>query len=59
MANPMSLENKTIMVTGASQGIGRAVAELSAELGARLALVDVTPDGIETLASDLGPDRAR
>ena len=59
MANPMSLEGRNIMVTGASQGIGRAVAELAAELGACLTLVDVTAEGVEELAASLGPDRAR
>ncbi|MDP6705013.1 MAG: SDR family NAD(P)-dependent oxidoreductase [Alphaproteobacteria bacterium] len=59
MANPMSLEGRNIMVTGASQGIGRAVAELAGELGANLTLVDVTADGVEALAAELGEDRAR
>jgi NADP-dependent 3-hydroxy acid dehydrogenase YdfG len=32
--NPFSLENKTILVTGASSGIGRAVAVECARMGA-------------------------
>lgn len=34
MKNPFSLEGKTILVTGASSGIGRATAILCAEMGA-------------------------
>ena len=59
MANPMTLEGSNILVTGAAQGIGRAVAEFAAEQGANLALVDVNADGINELAESLGSDRAR
>lgn len=34
--NPFTLDNKTILVTGASSGIGRATAILCAEMGARV-----------------------
>lgn len=36
MNNPFSLEGKTILVTGASSGIGRATALICAELGAKV-----------------------
>ena len=36
---PASLENRTVMVTGASSGIGRGCAVVAAELGARVVLV--------------------
>ncbi len=36
--NPMDLSGKTILVTGASSGIGRACAILAADLGATLIL---------------------
>nr|MCU0471213.1 SDR family NAD(P)-dependent oxidoreductase [Arcicella sp.] len=35
----MSLQNKTVIITGASKGIGRALALLLAEKGANLGLV--------------------
>ena len=38
IASPFSLEGKTILVTGASSGIGRACARMAAEMGARLIL---------------------
>ena len=36
--NPFSLEGRTILVTGASSGIGRACAEFAAQMGAKLLL---------------------
>ena len=36
MANPFSLEGKTLIVTGASSGIGKATAILCAEMGAKV-----------------------
>lgn len=38
MYNPFSLENKTILITGASSGIGRAIALECAKLGANLVI---------------------
>lgn len=38
MNNPFSLEGKTILVTGASSGIGRGIAIACAQMGARLIL---------------------
>ena len=38
MFNPMSLEGKSVLVTGASSGIGRACAIYAARLGARVVL---------------------
>ena len=58
MSNPMSLEGHNIIVTGAGQGIGEAVARLSADLGARVILVDVQAEKINALADDLGVDKA-
>jgi len=46
------LEAKTCLVTGASSGIGRAIAQAAASAGARLILVGRNPDRLsETLAT--------
>ncbi|WP_321307523.1 SDR family oxidoreductase [Marinifilum fragile] len=48
--NPFSLENKTILITGASSGIGKATAIECSKMGAKLILVDINKKGIvETL----------
>ncbi|MGB1880868.1 MAG: SDR family NAD(P)-dependent oxidoreductase [Gammaproteobacteria bacterium] len=56
MDNPMSLENHVVLVTGAAQGIGRAVATRAAALGARVALVDINGDGVRDTAAALSGD---
>jgi short-subunit dehydrogenase len=50
------LENKVAIVTGASTGIGEAIAKLFASEGAKLALAARSLDKLETLARSLGPD---
>jgi 3-oxoacyl-[acyl-carrier protein] reductase len=54
MSNPMSLEGRVIVITGAAQGIGRGVAQKAAELGATLVLVDLNEDGIQETAEMVG-----
>lgn len=54
MINPMDLTGRTIIVTGAAQGIGEAVARLSHELGATVVLNDMQEDKLQALADDLG-----
>ncbi|MEX2963212.1 SDR family oxidoreductase [Microbulbifer sp. TYP-18] len=47
----MKIANSVIAITGAGQGLGRAMAEHLAGAGARLALMDVNGDGLgETVA---------
>ena len=53
MQDVMSLEGKTIVVTGAAQGIGRAVATLAIELGARVIGVDLNGDKLTAFASEM------
>ena len=49
--NPFSLVAKTILVTGAAGGIGRATSVECAKLGATLILTDINVEGLnETLA---------
>ncbi len=54
MKNPMSLEGRTILVTGAGQGIGLAISALAIELGANVAGVDLNPDTLAATAEAQG-----
>jgi len=49
------LAGKTMLVTGASRGIGAATARLFIEAGANVALVARSEDAIADLAGELGP----
>ena len=46
MKNPFSLKGKTILITGAASGIGRATAVQCSEMGAKLVLVDLNEQGL-------------
>ncbi len=52
MKNPMSLEGKNVIITGAASGIGKQTALLASELGARVILLDLNKEGLEHTASD-------
>jgi NAD(P)-dependent dehydrogenase (short-subunit alcohol dehydrogenase family) len=52
----VGLEDRVVVVTGASQGVGRATAELLAEAGARVALVARSEARLTELADDLDPE---
>ena len=47
MKNPFSLESKTILITGAASGIGRATAIQCADMGAKVILVDLNEQGLK------------
>jgi NAD(P)-dependent dehydrogenase (short-subunit alcohol dehydrogenase family) len=55
MTNPLQMESKTVLVTGASSGIGRSTAILLSQLGARVVLVGRNQDRLqETLSAMAG-----
>lgn len=58
MINPFSLENKTILITGAASGIGRATAVQCAEMGAKVILVDLNENGLKDTINLISRDDA-
>jgi len=52
-----SLENKQVIVTGAAQGIGRAIAAAIVQMGGRVVAVDLNADALVALREELGPER--
>lgn len=56
MYNPFSLENKTILVTGASSGIGKAIAIESSRIGARVIITGRNEERLKETLSLLEGD---
>ena len=50
----MKLANRTVVVTGAAGGIGRAIALRCAEEGARVAVTDISPGPLARVGEELG-----
>jgi short-subunit dehydrogenase len=50
------LRGSRLLITGASSGIGRALAVRAAGAGARLAVVSRSKDKLQALSAELGPD---
>lgn len=48
------LNNRIIVITGATGGLGRAAAKALRAKGAKLALLDIDKDAVESLAAELG-----
>ena len=57
MVNPMNLSGRTIMVTGASSGLGRDTAILLSELGASLVLVARNEERLQETHAQLAPGK--
>lgn len=53
MYNPFSLENKNIIITGASSGIGQQTAILCSQMGAKVAIVGRNEDRLKDTFSKL------
>ena len=59
MQNLVNLEGRTIVVTGAGQGIGKAIATLAVELGGNVVALDLNPDTLGTAMSALPAGRVQ
>ncbi len=56
--NPFTIEGKTILITGAASGIGKATAKLCAGMGATCILLDMNGEGLKQTAAEMGEDKA-
>jgi gluconate 5-dehydrogenase len=54
-----SLAGRTVVVTGAASGLGRAIAGGCVEAGAFVVLADLPDTGLEDVAGELGSERTR
>jgi 3-oxoacyl-[acyl-carrier protein] reductase len=57
MSNPMSLDQRTVVITGAGQGIGLAIGKLIIELGGNVLGVDINAQALETAKESLPAGR--
>lgn len=55
--NPMDLSGRTIIVTGAAQGIGTAISVLCSSLGANVVMVDRNEENLALAAAEFPDDR--
>jgi 3-oxoacyl-[acyl-carrier protein] reductase len=56
-AQGLNLQGRNIVVTGAAQGIGRAIGNLVLELGGSVTAVDLNAEGVQAFAAEGGADR--
>lgn len=59
MTHPASLEGKVIIVTGAAQGIGKALTDQAIRMGARVAAVDINAELLTASLSEHDPASVR
>jgi len=57
MTDTNSFKGRTVIVTGASRGIGRGISRLFAQAGANVVLMARGQEGLDAVAADLDPDR--
>lgn len=57
MLNPMDMTGRNVVITGAAQGIGLKTAQLFAQLGANLTIVDRNGDALDEAAADFDAER--
>ncbi len=53
MKNPFSLDGKTILITGAASGIGKATALQCVEMGAKVVLLDLNEKGLNATKAEM------
>ncbi|MDR2188104.1 MAG: SDR family oxidoreductase [Azonexus sp.] len=58
MNQPLRLDGRTIIITGASRGVGRQYARLLAQLGANLVLNSATAGGLDEVIAEIGVECA-
>jgi 3-oxoacyl-[acyl-carrier protein] reductase len=57
MTCPDCFGGRTVIVTGASRGIGRGISQVFAQAGANVVLMARGQEGLDAVAADLDPDR--
>ena len=49
----MEIKNNTVVITGGAQGLGFAMAQKFAKMGANIALIDMAQDALNTATEQL------
>ncbi len=57
MNNAFTLDQRTILITGGAQGIGRALAECALQLNANVAIVDINADVLQATLEEIDHPR--
>lgn len=52
-SNPFTLQGKSVLITGAASGIGRATALLCSQMGATTILVDLNEEGLKSTRGEI------